>query len=117
MKDKTTNDFLQALDDFEKLLSSMSFKDHRVIENGPIYINLYKKDNTSIKIFWGPPEFEIDLIIYTKKRKYEFKDLLEIPTVGKWANENRYVERNGRNYKEEFMWLIELFRICLPIVE
>jgi hypothetical protein len=57
------------------------------------------------------------MIIYTSSKKYAFKDLMEIPSVYKWVNDNRYTDGNKKSIKRELLWFIGLQEIFLPSVE
>ena len=118
IKDKLTEEFLIALDDIEIVLDSLFFKKYSFFEKGlAYYIEYKKKKNTKVKFLFGPPEWHIDMIIHTAKGDFEFKDLLAIPEISKWVNNNRYRQENDRIVKIELLWLIELLKISLPFVE
>lgn len=57
------------------------------------------------------------MIIYTTKGEFELKDLFEIPVIRKWVNNNRYIQLNDRNIKDELVWFIELMKVSLAEVE
>ena len=118
LKDNLTEDFLRALKEIEAILLMMKFKRHSFFENGPAYFVEYRKDNnTIVEFLFGPSEWNIEMIIYTSKGKFAFKDLLEIPAIAKWVNDNRYKQENGRNVKSELLWFVELLKVSLPIIE
>lgn len=117
VKDKLTEEFLQALKEVEGIFSIMSFIKHSFVERGFAYFVQFKKSNTIIEFLFGAPEFQIEMIIHTSNDEYAFKDLLEIPAVEKWVNENRYVQLNKRNIRDELMWFIELVKVSLIEVE
>jgi hypothetical protein len=116
-KDKITSDFLGSLNECEEILFAMSFKSHSFYENGPSYFIKYKRKNTIVEVLFGPPEFEVEMIIFTAKDKFAFKDLLQIAAIVAWVNDNRYIETNGRNIKNELLWFIDLLKFSLPIIE
>lgn len=118
IKDKLTEEFLQALRDLEVMLLELLFKKHSFFEKGlAYYIEYRKEDNISIEFLFGPSEWNVEMIIYTSKGKFAFKNLLEIPTIKEWVNDNRYKQGNERNVKNELLWSIELLKISLHIVE
>jgi hypothetical protein len=117
VKDKLTQDFLKALEEVERVLSLISFVKHSFQEKGLAYFVEFKKHNTIVEFLFGPPEFQIEMIIYTSKGKFAFRDLLEIPVVRKWVDDNRYVQLNERNIKNELMWFVELMKVSLKEVE
>lgn len=118
MTKKNTEEFLEALNETEVALLTLQLKRHSFFEKGfAYYIEYRKENNTRVEFLFGPSEWNIEMIIYTTNGKYEFKDLLTISEVKKWVNDNRYEQRNGRNIKDELLWLVELLKISLPIVE
>ena len=118
IKGKLTEDFLKALNEIEIALQALLFKRHSVLEKGfAYYIEYGKENNTRVEFLFGPSDWEIEMIIYTSKGKFAFSDLLDIPEINRWINNNRYKEENGRNVKNELLWLVELLKISLPIVE
>ena len=42
---------------------------------------------------------------------------MEIPSVYKWVNDNRYTDGNKKSIKRELLWFIGLQEIFLPSVE
>ena len=99
VKDKLTEDFLKALKEVESVLLLISFVKHSLQEKGLAYFVEFKKGSTVVEFLFGPPEFKIEMIIYTLKGKFAFREMLEIQAIGKWVNENRYVQLNARNIK------------------
>ena len=117
MKDKLTEEFLKALDELEIVLFALLFKRYSFFEKGLAYYVEYKKENnTRVEFLFGPSDWDIEMIIHTSKGKFAFKDLLNIPEVNRWINDNRYKE-NGRNVKNELLWFVELLKVSLPYVE
>jgi hypothetical protein len=118
VKDKLTEEFLEALNRIEIVLLSLLFKKHSFFEKGlAYYIEYIKENNTRVEFLFGPSDWNIEMIIYTSKGKFAFKDLLEIPDIQKWVNDNRYKQENGRNVKNELLWFVELLKVSLPLVE
>lgn len=118
IKDKLTEEFLQALKEAEVVLLRLLFKKHSFFEKGlAYYIEFRKENSTRVEFLFGPSEWNIEMIIYTSKGKFAFKDLLNISEVNRWANDNRYKQENGRSIKNELFWFIELLKVSLPMVE
>lgn len=118
MKDNLTNEFLQGLEDIEIPLLGMSFKRKSFLEKGFAYIVGYRKENnTAVDFIFGPSDWEIEIIVYTSKGKFAFKDLLQIPVIAKWVDSNRYKQINGRNIKNELLWFVELLKVSLTEIE
>ena len=119
IKDKIAEEFLLGLKEIEPALLEMQFEPHSFYENGLAYYIQYRNEanGTIVEFLFGPSDWETEIIIYTSKDEFGFKDLLEIPAIAKWVDENRYTQGNERNIKKELHWDVELLRICLPIIE
>ena len=118
IKDKLTEEFLKALNESEVMLFILFFKKYSFFEKGlACYIEYGKENNTRVEFLFGPSDWNIEMIIYTSKGRFAFKDLLNIPEIKKWVNDNRYKQEDRRNMKNELLWLIELLKISLPMVE
>jgi hypothetical protein len=113
-----TEDFLEAINDIEIVLLSLLFKRHSFFEKGLAYFIEYRREkNTRVEFLFGPSDWAIEMIIYTSKGKFAFKDLLSISEINRWVNENRYKQENGRNVKNELLWYVDLLKVSLPYVE
>ena len=118
IKDKLTEEFLKALNEIETVLLAIFFKRHSFFEKGlAYYIEYRKENNTRIEFLFGPSDWDIEMIIYTSKGKFAFKDLLGIPEINRWVNDNRYKEESERNIKNELLWFVELLNVSLRYVE
>lgn len=113
-----TEDFLEAINEIEIVLFALSFKRNSFFEKGFAYfIEFRKENNTRVEFLFGPSDWDIEMIIYTSKGKFAFKDLLSIPGIISWVNKNRYKQENSRNLKKELEWFVDLLKVSLPYVE
>lgn len=113
-----TEGFLEAINEIEIVLLALLFKRHSFFFKGLAYFIEYKKENnTSVEFLFGPSDWAIEMIIYTSKGKFAFKDILSIPEINSWVNNNRYKQENGRNIKNELKWFVDLLKVSLPYVE
>ncbi|MEO6549316.1 MAG: hypothetical protein ABIN94_15040 [Ferruginibacter sp.] len=112
-----TEEFLQSLEDIEPMLLDMLFKKDSIVKKGFAYFVLYNKVSTSVEFIFGAPEFQIEIIICDAKGKYEFRDLMAIPAIKVWINDNRYIQKSERNLKDEMTWFIELLRFSLNVLD
>ena len=118
IKDKLNEQFLKALHEIETELSKLFFKRHSVLEKGfAYYVEYRKENNTRVEFLFGPSDWNIEMIINTSKGKFAFKDLLNFPDINRWVNDNLYIQKNGRNIRNELEWFIELLKTSLPYVE
>ncbi len=64
MNDKLTEDFLNALVEVEQRLLMISYVKHSFQQKGSAYFVEFKSDNILIEFLFGPPEFQIEMIVY-----------------------------------------------------
>ena len=115
--DKLTEAFLNGLIEIEPILSLMFFKKKSFEEKGYAYFVEYSKKETIVSFLFGPSNWDVEMIVSTSKKKYAFKDLLQIQEILKWVNENRYKQIGERDIKKELMWFVELLKFSLPFIE
>lgn len=115
--DKLTESFLNGLTEIEPILSLMSFKKTSFQKKGYAYFIEYQRKGTIVLFLFGPSDWAIEMIINTSKGKYAGKDLLQIPEILKWINENKYQQITQRDMRNELLWFIELLKVSLPYVE
>lgn len=109
--------FLNGLNEIEFVLSSLLFTKKSIIRKGHAFFVSYYKDETIVEFLFGPSDWEIEMTIITSKRKYAFKDLLQIQEIFKWVNENRYIQVSKRDIGKELSWFVDLLGISLPKIE
>lgn len=113
---KTNTKFTKAISESEAKLFEINFHKHSFYEKGFACYVSYKRLNIIVEFNYGPPEYEVQMILYIDNNKYEFKDLLGIELISKWVYNNRYVQQNERNLQHEILWFIELLKISLDII-
>lgn len=111
----STESFLQAIKEVEPILFSMAFKKHDHKQKGTISSVKYKDRHVILEFMFGPPEFYIEMIIHTRKRKFTFADLLQISPIKSWVYENKYLHEE-RNLTNELTWFLALAKKSLSIV-
>ena len=117
MESTSTEEFLRSIVTIEPSLLGMGFRRYTFDDEGPVYFVTFEKNQTRVEFLFGPPEWNVEMIIYTSKGKFAFEHLLSIPAVTRWVNENRYRQKNGKSICDEMRWFIELLRFALPLVE
>lgn len=117
MLDNLSELFLQSMKDAETILSFMSFEKYPAKKKGFAYFYQYKRKDCIVEFLFGPPEYQVEMIIYKSNRKFSFKDLLSIPLIATWVDRNRYVPTNGRDVKGEVLWFLDLLKFSLKIIE
>ena len=117
IKDKLTVEFLAGIKEIESVLFLLNFYPYSFEEKGLAYFVKFIRGNSIVEFLFGPADWDIEIIIFTLKGKFTFKDLLQIPAIEEWVNINRYKQDNGRNVKNELLWFVELLKTILPIIE
>ncbi len=116
-ENKLAEEFLDALKKNEHVLLNMSFKPFSFEKKGFAYYVQYKKDNCLTEFLFGPSDYQIEMIVYTSKGKFAFKELLQIPEIAAWVNKNQYIEKDRRDLKREIAWFVDLLDFSLPFIE
>lgn len=117
MTDRITKEFLQAIKESEHTLFSMQFVKDSFLEKGLAYYIQYRKNGIVLEIIFGPPEFQVEILLCTNTMKYAFKDLLQIPAISEWVIDNRYIQKYERNIKDEIQWFFKLVDFYLKTVD
>lgn len=81
------------------------------------YIEFRNKKNTSIEFFFGPSDWDIEIIIQTSKGKFGFRDLMEIKETKIWILDNIYKKVHPRSIESELFWFLDLLRNSLKFIE
>jgi hypothetical protein len=115
--DTLTKEFLEGLEDVKKLLIFQSFREISFDQKGMAYFVQYQRKTTIVKFLFGPGDWDVEMIVYTPKGEFAFKELLELHPIRKWIDDNRYKQVGGRNVKNELLWFVELLKVSLPIIE
>lgn len=116
---KLNQEFLTAIQQFEiKLIDKGFYRISPILEDSAYYTIEFLNTEKEIKInyFFGPSGWELELFIYTIKGKFSFSDLLKIPEIAQWVNENRYKQVGGRNIAEELEWDLKLYEFSIPFL-
>jgi hypothetical protein len=115
IKDILTIQFLEGLEEVKKSLLILMFKQISFYKKGVAYYVQFERGNTIVEFLFGPSDWNVEMIVYTSKGKFAFKELLQIPMIKQWDN-NRYKQENERDVKLELLWFVELLKISLPLV-
>ncbi|NLT50770.1 MAG: hypothetical protein GXX85_07650 [Ignavibacteria bacterium] len=117
MKDKLTESFLLSIEEIEPILLKEHFKKYSFVKKGYAYFIQYRRKDCEVEFIFGPPEFQIEFIVFTTKGKFSFKDLLKEPDIANWVKKNKYNQADRRDIRNEIVWFVELLKISLPIIE
>src|SRR5690349_19786498 len=117
MIDELTKEFLAGSEIVKEVLVSLHFKPLSFEEKGYAYVIRYQKEKNIVEFLFGPSDWDVEMIIYTRDKKFAFRDLLAIPAIAKWVSDNKYEQVGKRNIQNELLWFVELLKISLPIIE
>lgn len=116
IKDNLTEDFLLGINEIENILLQIGFHPYSFEKKGLAYFIQYKNEENIVEFFLGPSDWDIEMIIYTAKGKFAFRDLLQIPSIAIWVNGNRYRQESVRDIKKELLWFVELLKVSLKCI-
>jgi hypothetical protein len=115
MNNQNDNKFLKANEDIEALLLNMSYKKVGFLQKGYAYYIEYQSNKNKIEFLYGPPDYDIEMILYIDNKKYAFRDLYKIPEIKKWIEQHR--EHNDKyDFKAIMLWYIKLAMFSLSII-
>lgn len=117
MTGKLTENFLKGLEDVERLLRVLHFSPKGLHKKGVAYFVQYQRGETIIEFLFGPSDWDVEMIIYTSKGKFAFRDLLNIPSIAQWVNDHRYTQLHERDIHEELLWFVNLLTFSLPMID
>ncbi|MEZ5422539.1 MAG: hypothetical protein R2682_05520 [Pyrinomonadaceae bacterium] len=116
MKDKLKNEFLTGVKEIEGDLLSLglSLNSSYTVSEG-LFCE-FGNGRTKAEFLFGPSDWDVEMIIYTPKGKFAFRDLLQIPVISKWVRGNKYAGQNGRNISSELHWYFSLLKFSLSVI-
>ncbi len=117
MHKNSLSDFVDILEEAAHLFAAMGFREMAVKMKEPYSVVEFKRDDTIITYLYGPGDWEISFLIDTLGKRYEFKDLLDLPKIRQWVANNRYVQTEGKNIKDEIYYSIALLKFSLQIID
>jgi hypothetical protein len=116
MTDALSSDFLHSMDEIERVLSLMNFEMHSSNDRGSAHYVEFKRNDTTVEFMFGPPEFQVEIIVHIASKEYAFKDLLQGPDIADWVRNNKYRQDGKRAVKNELMWFVELLKFSLGVL-
>lgn len=119
MKIKMASDelFVKSLQEAEYLLNRIGFIQSHFERQGYAVFVDFNKQTTTVTFMFGPPEWHVEMIILTPKQRYAFKDVLQMPIIAEWVNENNFSQEDENYIKSEILWFIKLLKFALPFLE
>lgn len=106
--------FIQAIKDIKSQLTDIGFSHLATTKKGyATYVDFRSADKTQISFMFGPSDWKVEILLTTDKKKYSFKNLLEIPLVVQWTRNNKFQLRTNGRVKEEVEWYVELLAFVI----
>ena len=115
--DQQSESFIDSIRQTESSLETIGFSRSVKREIGHAHFVTFRRNDTTVEFLYGPPESNTEMIIHTLNGKFGLKDLLEIPEISGWMNQNRYTQTGGRSIKNEMQWNLELLKASLIFIE
>ena len=117
MNDLLTEDFLVTMNSKANPLQVIGFILDTHESKGFAHFIRFEKKGTTVEFMFGPPEFQIEMLIYTNKGRFAFRDLLMNKDIAAWVTTNRYIPTAERKVRDEILWFVRLLVYSLPYVE
>jgi len=105
--------FISSVEDSDTLLTDLGFCHNSTIRKGYATFIAYNKNDTLITFILGPSDWHVEIILLTKNKKYEFKDLLGIPSISQWTTINKFEPTTKETIKDEVVWFMKFIRFVL----
>lgn len=106
--------FIQSLKNIGLELNNIGFLHTSTIKKGyATYIQYERVDNMQILFMYGPSDWNVEMSITKNGRKYEFKDILQIPPIFQWIMDNKFQRQTINNIKDEVTWFVTLLRFII----
>lgn len=113
MSTETQESFIKSVKDVETTLIDMGFVHYSTTKKGyATYID-FKQNDKQISFMLGPSDWHVDISLLTTKRKYEFKDLLAIPSIARWTATNKFEQKSKDTHRDEVEWFVKFIRFAL----
>ena len=114
MSTQVQETFIKSMNDMESELANIGFTYHLTIKKGyATYVHYKSTKNIQASFMLGPSDWNVELVITTVERKYEFKDLLLVPYISQWTRENKFQQRTSGRVKDEIVWFVDLLKFVM----
>ena len=106
--------FIKSIKDMEPELVDIGFSLHSLDKKGfATYIQYKSKENIQALFMFGPSDWHVELSLTKNERKYELKDLFQIPLIVQWQKENSFRHDSNDRIKEEVTWFVSLLKFII----
>lgn len=109
--------FIQSVKDIETVLTDIGLSHLSTEKKGyATYIEYKGAHDTRVTFMFGPSDWDVNIVVKRSGKKYEFKDLLQIPSVAHWMKDNKYKQETGnRIIADEVGWFVKLLKFVFEI--
>ena len=109
MSTQSQNNFIESTKKVQTRLAEIGFIYQSTINKGyATYIDFILADKSQLTFMYGPSDWNVEILLNTKKKSYAFKDLMEIPSVAHWVKANQFKSRTNNRVRDELDWFVEL---------
>ena len=114
MSTEVQETFIKSLTDVELELTDIGFSHASTIKKGyATYVHYESLDNMQTLFIYGPSDWNVELSLTKNGRKYEFKDLLQSPSIFQWVMDNKFQHKTINKIKDEVDWFVDLLRFVI----
>ncbi len=112
--------FIKTMNDMENVLTNIGLSHLSTEKKGyATYIKYRGPRDTEVTFMYGPSDWDVEIRIkrnWRNWRTYAFKDLLQIPSVAQWTEDNKYKqETSDRIIADEVDWFVKLLKFVFDI--
>jgi hypothetical protein len=109
MSTQSQETFIQSIKDIETQLTDIGFSHLSTTKKGyATYIDFKSTDKTQVLFMFGPSDWHVEIVFTTNDKKYNFGDLLQIPSVAHWVSDNKFQLKTNDKIKDEVDWFVDL---------
>lgn len=106
MSKQTQELFIKSVKEAEPTLAEIGLSHYSTIRKGyATYIEFKGNEDTLATLMLGPSDWHVEVSVITNQKKYEFKDLLQIPSISEWTKNNKFEQRTNEILKDEVDWV------------
>jgi len=99
--------------DIESELRDMGFSHLSTTKKGyATYVDYKSVENIQASFMFGPSEWHVEFVLIINGKKYELKDLLQIPIIAEWTR-SKSQEQTSNIIKDEIVWFVDLLRFVI----
>jgi len=116
MSTQSQETFIQAIKDNETRLTDIGFSHISTTKKGyATYIDFKSTEKDKVSFIFGPSDWNVEIVFTTTDKKYEFKDLVQIPSVALWTRDNKFTPKSNDKIKDQVDWFVDLLTFVIKV--